>query len=162
MNEIIKHYESLHDGDLSVVGLQPKLDPVGIWTEGWGHAMLDENGQLLRGPHNKGKAYALSAIHTEADAEAQLYEDLMAINLLIARKIKIELPYYQLEALRSFFFNCGYSQTLTTYINTRSPMLYEWWTSHYITAAGKQLRGLVARRKTEATLFTTKQLIFLT
>lgn len=37
--EIVKHYESLHDGDLKQIGLQPKLCPAGIWTQGYGRAM---------------------------------------------------------------------------------------------------------------------------
>lgn len=37
---LIKHYESLHDGDLSRIGLQPKMCPAGYWTEGYGHAIL--------------------------------------------------------------------------------------------------------------------------
>jgi hypothetical protein len=28
--ELITHYEGLHDGDLHMIGLQPKMDPVGI------------------------------------------------------------------------------------------------------------------------------------
>jgi hypothetical protein len=28
--DIITHFEGLHDGDLHVIGLQPKMDPVGI------------------------------------------------------------------------------------------------------------------------------------
>jgi lysozyme len=32
--DLIKHFESLHDGDLTIVGLQPKMCPAGIWTEG--------------------------------------------------------------------------------------------------------------------------------
>ena len=32
--KLVSHYEGLHDGDLSKVGLQPKMDPIGIWTEG--------------------------------------------------------------------------------------------------------------------------------
>jgi len=32
--KLIVRYESLHDGDLKQIGLQPKMDPIGIWTEG--------------------------------------------------------------------------------------------------------------------------------
>ena len=32
--DLIKEFESLHDGDLKQVGLQPKMCPAGIWTEG--------------------------------------------------------------------------------------------------------------------------------
>jgi lysozyme len=30
--QLIQEFESLHDGDLTMIGLQPKMDPVGIWT----------------------------------------------------------------------------------------------------------------------------------
>lgn len=33
LEQLIKHYESLHDGDLSAIGLQPKMDCLGIWTD---------------------------------------------------------------------------------------------------------------------------------
>jgi hypothetical protein len=39
--QLIQEFESLHDGDLTMIGLQPKMDPIGIWTEGYGHAMRD-------------------------------------------------------------------------------------------------------------------------
>jgi GH24 family phage-related lysozyme (muramidase) len=39
--QLEEHYESLNDGDLTLIGLQPKMDCCGIWTEGWGHAMVD-------------------------------------------------------------------------------------------------------------------------
>ena len=39
--ELIKSFESLHDGDLSKIGLQPKMCPAQIWTEGYGRAMRE-------------------------------------------------------------------------------------------------------------------------
>ena len=47
--ELIKEFESLHDGDLSIIGLQPKMCPAGIWTEGYGHAMRDNKGNFIKG-----------------------------------------------------------------------------------------------------------------
>ncbi|MDP4201418.1 MAG: lysozyme [Bacteroidota bacterium] len=162
MYEIEKHYEGVHDGDMSEAGLQPKMDPVGIWTDGWGHAITDSKGNFVKGIANKALAYKLSKIHTLEDADKQLAIDLHSVDLLIARKVTITLTDYQREALRSFYYNCGYSETLTKLINTNSPALSSWWTSHYITGLGsrKPLPGLVARRKTEALLFTTGKLKF--
>ncbi len=160
MNEIIKHYESLHDGDLTKIGLQPKMDPVGIWTEGWGHVIIDSKGNFIKGSANKQLAYSLSTIHTVEDADNYLIIDLMPVNLLIARKIIVPLCDFQKKAVESMFYNCGYSDTLTKLINTKSPDLFNWWTSHYITGQGVKLDGLVFRRKTEALLFTTGKLQF--
>ena len=38
--DLIKEFEGLHDGDLSIIGLQPKMCPAGIWTQGYGHAII--------------------------------------------------------------------------------------------------------------------------
>ena len=65
-HQVIKHYEGLHDGDLSKIGLQPKMDPSGIWTEGWGHA-IHQNGKFIRGASNKALAYKLAIVKTEAE-----------------------------------------------------------------------------------------------
>lgn len=157
--KLITHYESLHDGDLTKVGLQPKMDPVGIWTEGWGHAIYN-NGQFVKGLINKDLASKLSIIHTIDDADKQLELDLRPIFTIIARKITIKLNDNQLAALVSFIYNTGGSSTLYNLINTNSKDLYNWWTTHYITAQGVKLKGLEYRRKTEALLFTTETLKF--
>ena len=159
MYELIKHYESLHDGDLSTIGLQPKMDPVGIWTEGWGHAIYN-NGQFVKGIANKNLAYKLSIIHTIADADKQLELDLQPILVIIHKKISITLNQNQIDALVSFIYNTGGSSTLYTLINTKSPDLYNWWITHYITGGGIKLKGLEYRRKSEALLFTTGELKF--
>lgn len=153
--DIIKRYESLHDGDLSMIGLQPKLDPIGIWTEGWGHAMRDSNGNFIKGLKNKELAYKLSKIKTIEDADRVLEEDTKSFLLLIERKVTVPLKDNQKEALLSFCFNTGGSATLFTMINNKAKPadIFNWWTSHYISASGKTLKGLIFRRRTEALLF---------
>ena len=48
--DIIKYYEGLHDGNLKKIGLQPKMCPAGIWTVGWGYALVNKStGKWLRG-----------------------------------------------------------------------------------------------------------------
>jgi len=42
--ELIKFFESLHDGNLSKIGLQPKLCPANIVTIGYGRALKDKKG----------------------------------------------------------------------------------------------------------------------
>jgi lysozyme len=157
---LIQHYESLHDGDLSQIGLQPKMDPVGIWTEGWGHVIRDSKGNMVKGSASKKMAQAFSKIKTTADADKFLLADLQPIMVIIARKITIALNEDQTAALASFIYNTGGSSTLYKLINAKSPKLYEWWTTHYITAQGFLLKGLVYRRQTEAMLFTTGKLKF--
>jgi len=158
--KLISHYESLHDGDLHEIGLQPKMDPIGIWTEGWGHAILDSDKQFVKGPKNKVLAYQLSIIHTLDEANHQLEVDMNPILAIIQRKIKVKLNDNQIAALASFIYNTGGSATLFSLINSSSPQLYDWWTTHYVTGGGIPLTGLVYRRKSEAVLFTTGELKF--
>lgn len=157
MNEnlfkLISRYESLHDGDLKTIGLQPKMDPIGIWTEGWGHAITDSNGKFVKGIENKELAYKLSKIKTEKEAYKILEKDIQYTYLVIERKITVDLTENQKAALSSFIYNTGGSSTLFSLINKKSPDLYDWWTTHYISAGGVKLKGLVNRRSSEAELF---------
>lgn len=159
---LIHHCESIHDGDLKTCGYQPKLDPVGIWTEGWGHAITDNKGRFIKGKANKALAYKYSKVKSKEDADRLFEEDIKPIFLTIARKITVSLNEDQKWALASHIYNTGGSSTLYSLINSKSPELSNWWTSHYITGQGnpKPLLGLVYRRKSEALLFSTGELKF--
>jgi len=148
--DLIKHFEGLHDGDLHEIGLQPKKCPAGIWTEGYGRAMRDKNGNFL-----KGDKMPKSTIKTEYGAQLVLIEDLRVYELLVIKKLKIQVKQNQFDALVVFVYNCGLSQTLFSMVNSNNPLLRDWWTSHYITGQGnpKPLKGLIERRKAEAKLY---------
>ena len=145
---LIKHFEGLHDGNLKEIGLQPKMCPAGIWTEGYGHAMRDANGIFL-----KGAKMPIATIKNEIQAESLLSKDLEAFELLVIRKLKRTVKQNEFDALVSFVYNCGISQTLFEMVNNQNPLLKTWWTSHYITGGGKILKGLIERRKAEAKLY---------
>jgi len=83
--ELIKNFETLHDGDLSLIGLQPKMCPAGIWTEGYGHAILDKTGKQIKGAKNKYLAYDYSIAYTESEAETLLADDLGSVEKQINR-----------------------------------------------------------------------------
>lgn len=155
--ELIKHFEGLHDGDLTLIGLQPKMCPAGIWTEGYGNAIIDpETGHFLRGAANKKRAYELSTIRTEEEAEKALDHVLWKkFEPIVKRKIKVALTQNQFDAVVSHTYNTGGSDTLFRLINQSAPKdaIYNWFTTKYIKADGKQLPGLVKRRKAEAELF---------
>lgn len=155
---LIKEFESLHDGDLSKIGLQPKMDPAGIWTEGYGRAMRDRNGKFIKGISNKDLAYELQTIFTEDDAEKALVEDLKVYETIIERKININLNQNQYDALVSHTYNTGGSSTLFKLINERAKneMIEHWWTTTYITGGGKKLKGLVSRRRKEFNLYKSQ------
>ncbi len=57
--KIIKAWEGLEDGDPRTVNLDPYPDPVGIWTIGWGHAIVGRDGKHLQGEAAKREAYAM-------------------------------------------------------------------------------------------------------
>src|SRR5918994_5079094 len=50
--ELIKSFEGIPDGDPTTVNIDPYLDPIGIWTIGWGHA-ISVGGKFLRGKEKR-------------------------------------------------------------------------------------------------------------
>ncbi len=105
--ELIKSFEGIPDGDPSTVRLDPYLDPAGIWTIGWGHAITHQ-GTVLSGPQNKGIARALypGGITLE-QAEMLLRGELVNFARDVLRLAKVPLDDGQFAALVSFAFNCG-------------------------------------------------------
>lgn len=156
--ELIKHFESLHDGDSTLIGLQPKLDPVGIWTEGYGRAMHDSKGKFLRYYKNKSIAYATATIHNEYDAEIALSEDLQKFEKIVKSKVKRLINCNQFSALVSHTYNTGGSATLFKLVNNNASdyAIRDWFENHYITSGGVYLRGLKRRRIAEADLYFKK------
>jgi GH24 family phage-related lysozyme (muramidase) len=105
--ELIKRFEGIPDGDPSTVRLDPYLDPAGLWTIGWGHAITHQ-GTVLSGPQNKGIARALypGGITLE-QAEMLLRGELVNFARDVLRLAKVSLDDGQFAALVSFAFNCG-------------------------------------------------------
>jgi len=146
--DLIKHFESLHDGNLKEIGLQPKKCPAGIWTEGYGRVMRDNKGNFL-----KGAIMPKATIHTELEAIQALKEDLQVFESIVMRKITRPLKQNEFDALVSFTYNTGGSATLFSMVNSNNPLLKNWWVTHYIMGGGKVLNGLIARRKAEAKIY---------
>lgn len=155
---LIKTFESLHDGDLNLIGLQPKMDPIGIWTEGYGRAMRDDKGNFIKGASNKTLAYSRITIKTEAQAIKALIEDLQSRERIVMQNIKIILTQNQFDSLVSYVYNTGGSSTLYKLINNKASdsEIRSWFETKYITADGKTLPGLIRRRKAEADLYFKK------
>ena len=154
--DLIKRFESLHDGDISVIGLQPKMCPAGIWTAGWGRALIEPNtGQFLRGENNRKRAFELFTVKNESEAERMLQEDLRTFERRVLSRLKVPVNQNQFDALVSHTYNTGGSNGLFKLINERASRdaIWNWFTTKYITANGVQLRGLVNRRRAEAELF---------
>lgn len=167
---LIKEFESLHDGDLKKIGLQPKMDPIGIWTEGYGRAMIDPRTKgHLRGVQNKAFAEANQTIKTEAEASAALNEDLTKYATTAANAVGadvwVNMNENQRGALTSFVYNCGTGKKpYLIFANIKKfqqkkmsqPELVSYWQNSVVTADGKKLKGLVRRRAAEAVLFFTR------
>ena len=156
--DLIKSFEGIHDGDLKKIGLQPKMDPVGIWTEGWGRVMRDSKGNFLKGSVNKEYAERNATIHTKEDADKALEKDIRAFELIVERKIKTTINQNQYDALVSHTYNTGGSSTLFNLINQKASDkdIRNWFETKYITAQGVRLNGLIRRRKAEADLYFLK------
>lgn len=151
----IKSFELLHDGDLKMPGLQPQMDPAGIWTEGYGRAMRNKNGVFLKGLKDKKEAYSNITINTPEEALNALKQDIPSRERIVMQKIKVPLNQNQFDALVSYVYNTGGSSTLYNLINNNASCkdIRKWIEEHYITSDGKLYNGLVRRRKAEADLY---------
>lgn len=136
---LIKKYEGCK--------LDAYLCPSSIATIGYGNTFYEDGSKVKMGDKI-----------TQQRAEELLSALLPKFEKTVKDNIKAPLTQNQFDALVSFCWNCGSSDTLFGLINEGIPdkSIYNWWTTHYITGGGKKLQGLVDRRKEEATLFTTK------
>jgi len=167
---LVKKFESLHDGDLKMIGLQPKMDPISIWTEGYGHAIVDGSKNFVKGKNNKDLAYKYSIIKNENDANKVLEQDLSIFENI--SKIELKALYWeklndnQKGALTSFVFNCGsinkktkqpyfIFEKIRLFLENRISKddLIKYWKTSVIKADGKTLNGLINRRTAEVELF---------
>lgn len=169
--DLIKHYESLHDGDLKQVGIQPKLDPVDIWTIGWGHAIVDPvTGQFVKGAANKAKAAALFPNFDLRQAEDLLQRDTAAYEAAVRKLIpaSVKLNDDQIGALTAMAYNIGVgnfsnSSTLNAIkvgdIKTAGEKMLL-WNKGTVNGQKVVLNGLTYRRMSERDLLVSGVLKF--
>lgn len=105
--DVVKYFEGLKDGDKSSPGLQPYMDPVGIWTIGYGIALKDSKGVFLREPEDARKARAQypNGITVE-QAESMLRDRLMDIRDRFEAH-EVRGTQGQMDAFTSFAYNLG-------------------------------------------------------
>lgn len=168
--KLLKHYESIHDGDLKTIGLQPKQCPTGYWTMGWGHVIIDPLTQRpLKGLAMKARAYELYPSLTMEQAEFYLHKDLAVYIDGVGKVVKKELKDYQKGALYSFSYNIGFTAFrkpcgVLRCINAGNIQgagdAFMLWNKGDTNGDGvlEVLPGLVARRKSERHLFLTGEL----
>jgi GH24 family phage-related lysozyme (muramidase) len=159
--ELIKSFEGIPDGDPSTVNIDAYLDPVGIWTIGWGHA-IPWQGDFLRGAANKATARSLyPGGITKAQAETLLRGDLVDTAAGVSRLVQVALDDGQFGALVSFAFNAGLGNlgksTLLRLLNggdyAGAAQQFLVWDKGRINGVLQSLPGLTRRRRAERALF---------
>lgn len=158
---IVKKWEGILDGDPSTVNLDPYLDPVGIWTIGWGHAIIDPlTGKFLRGKESKKRAFALyPGGLTTTQCEDLLRADLLEASKDVTALIGTLINDNQFSALVSFQFNTGglASSTLRKKVNAGdfkgAAAEFDKWNKGTVNGVRVVLPGLVSRRAEERKLF---------
>ena len=159
--ELIKAFEGIPDGDTSTVNLDAYLCPAGIWTIGWGHALVD-NGAQLKGAENLARARALyPGGITRSQAELLLRADLVSRAASVASQCKVALDDNQFAALIALVFNIGggnlAESTLMRLLNAgdRAGAAKQFlaWDKARVNGVLQPLAGLTRRRRAERALF---------
>lgn len=114
------------------------------WTIGYGNTFYSDGTKVKKGDKI-----------TQKQAEELLLMLLPRYEKIVIKNIKKPLTQNQFDALVSFCWNTGGSETLFKMINEQKSNddIRQWYTTHYITGGGKVLKGLVNRRLDESNLF---------
>ena len=156
---LIKSFEGIVDGDPTTVKLDPYLDPIGIWTIGWGHAITMDN-RFLKGAADKPRVKTMFAGGITTDeATLLLRSDLLKACRGVESLVKTPISDNQFAALVSFAFNAGLANlaksTLLRLVNEQKFTAASQEFAKWNKAGGKVLKGLTRRRAAEAQLFMT-------
>jgi GH24 family phage-related lysozyme (muramidase) len=161
--ELIKSFEGIEDGDPSTVNLDAYLDPVGIWTIGWGHAIRNPQGAgWLKGAENQATARALyPGGITRAQAQALLEADALDTARDVLSAVQVDLDDGQYGALIAFTFNLGIgnlrSSTLLKKLNAGdyagAAEQFLVWNKGRVNGVLQPLAGLTRRRTAERAMF---------
>ena len=157
--DLVKKFEGIPDGNPATSNIDPYLDPVGIWTIGWGHAITYQ-GRFLRGEADRMQVKAIYPDGITLDqASVLLQGDLMNAGRDVASVVSVSLNDNEFGALTSFTFNLGIgnlrSSTLLKKLNANDRAGAADQFGRWIMAGGKVFSGLVARRAEERQLFLT-------
>lgn len=159
--ELIKAFEGIPDGDPSTVNIDAYLCPAGIWTIGWGHAIVDD-GVQLKGAGGKARARALfPGGITRDQAEALLRGDLVPRAAQVARAVKVPVNDGQFGALLALLFNIGganlAASTLLRKLNAGdfagAADQFLAWDKARVNGVLQALPGLTRRRRAERAMF---------
>jgi len=155
--DLIRGFEGIPDGNPSTVNIDPYIDPIGIWTIGWGHA-IRADGRFLKGEADRAEVQTLYPDGITVDqAVALLHADLVDTGRDVLSVVVVPLNDNEFGALTSFTFNLGIgnlrSSTLLKMLNTGDRAGAADQFLRWTMAGGKVLAGLVKRRQAERALF---------
>ena len=159
--ELIKSFEGLPDGDPSTVNLDAYLCPAGIWTIGWGHAIMD-GGVQLKGAANLARARQLyPGGITRAQAQTLLKADLIPRAAAVSSLLHLPVNSRQFGALVALVFNIGAANlgasTLLRKLNAGDVAgaadQFLVWNKARVNGVLQELPGLTRRRRSERALF---------
>lgn len=142
---IVKHFEG--------VRLESYIDPVGVWTIGYGHT---------------GSAAYSGNVISEKEAEHLLQDDMNESEQFVSSYIQSDLKQHHFDALVSFTFNVGggalASSTLRKKINDgdfkAAAGEFLRWNKGTLNGKKVELPGLTRRRKSESFLFESGKVSF--
>ncbi len=117
------------------------------YTIGYGNTYYEDSSKVKLGD-----------VITQARADLLLKNLLPKYEDIVDSKIKVDISQNAFDALVSYTWNTGGSDTLFKLVNAKSSeqAIRTWFTTKYITGGGKELPGLVKRRHAEADLFFKK------
>lgn len=159
--DLIKSFEGIPDGDPSTVKIDAYLCPAGVWTIGWGHALID-GGAQLKGPENKARARQLyPGGITREQAETLLRADLIPRAASVSSLVKPAVNGRQFGALIALVFNIGAgnlaASTLLRKLNAGDVAgaadQFLAWDKARVNGVLQPLAGLTRRRKAERAMF---------
>lgn len=134
--DLIKSFEKLY--------LASYLDPVGIWTVGYGHTKTAEPDMVI----------------TEGEAVELLHQDLLEFEEAVEDAVQISINDNQFAALVSFTFNLGigslWDSTLLKLLNVGDIRGAANEFLKWDKAGGQALLGLTRRRRAERALFLSQ------
>lgn len=159
--ELIKSFEGIPDGDPGTVNIDAYLCPAGIWTIGWGHAIVD-GGAQLKGQGQRARARALyPGGITRQQAEDLLRGDLVPRAASVSSLLKVAANDAQFGALLALLFNIGAANfgasTLLRRLNAGDVQgaadQFLAWDKARVNGVLQPLAGLTRRRKAERAMF---------
>ena len=131
--ELVKHYEGFRN--------KAYLCPVGVWSIGYGTTRGVEPGDSV----------------TRQEAEDMLMADIRRFEREVKTLIRVPINENQFSALVSFAYNLGADNlrksTLRAFVNRGDYSGAATEFLRWVHAGGKEMPGLLARRKAERALF---------